>query len=437
MLPCVRLLFALIFLCGAGFAPFAFADLSATEERIVAAVKERSPAALLLLERAVNVNSGTMNPEGVREVGRIFRAEFEQLGFSTRWVEMPPQMQRAGHLVATREGGQGKKLLLIGHLDTVFEKDSPVQLWDRKGDKVRGQGVSDMKGGDVIVLEALRALKDVGALENTTISVIFTGDEERVGSPIETARAEMLALARKSDIALGFEGTMKDRNGRDTATIGRRASSSWTLEVSGKQGHSGQLFSNSAGFGAVYEAARILNAFREQLIEADLTFNPGVILGGTDIAYDDVLARGNAYGKTNVIARSVLVKGDLRFLTNEQRDRTRVRMREIVAKNLPGTSSKIEFREGYPAMSPTPGNLRILEAYSRASADAGLGAIEALPPGLRGAGDVQFVAPLVDSLDGLGATGSGSHSPDEDLELPSIERATIRTALIIYRLTRP
>ena len=428
--------FLIAIACAACAAPSAIAQLSPTEQQIVAAVKERTQSAIQLLERAVNVNSGTMNPAGVREVGRIFRAEFDGLGFATRWAEMPPDMLRAGHLIATREGGQGKHLLLIGHLDTVFEKDSPVQPWVRSGNKVRGQGVSDMKGGDVVVIEALRALHRVGALDNTTISVIFTGDEERVGSPIEAARADMIALARKSDIALGFEGTVKDRSGRDTATVGRRASSSWTLEVSGKQGHSGQLFSNSAGYGAVYEAARILNSFRE-LIEPDLTFNPGVILGGTDVTYDDVPAKGGAYGKTNVIARTVFVKGDLRYLTAEQRERTHARMREIVAKNLPGTGAKIQFREAYPPMSPTPGNLAILKTYSNASADAGLGPIEALPPGLRGAGDVQFVAPLVDSLDGLGVTGTGSHSPDEDLEIDSIERATIRTAILLYRLTRP
>ena len=90
-----QLLFALATLCAIGATPAAFAQLSATEQQIIAAVKERTSAALQLLERAVNVNSGTLNPEGVREVGKIFRAEFDQLGFSTRWVEMPPQMQRA------------------------------------------------------------------------------------------------------------------------------------------------------------------------------------------------------------------------------------------------------------------------------------------------------------------------------------------------------
>lgn len=419
--------------------PAAAAELSATEQKLLAAVKSRSPAALQLLERSVNINSGTMNPDGVREVGALFRAEFDGLGFTTRWAEMPPAMHRAGHLVATREGSlgkPGKRLLLIGHLDTVFEKESEVRLWDRRGERVRGQGVSDMKGGDVVIVEALRALQAVGALDGTTITVVFTGDEERVGEPIDVARADLVAAAKRSDLALAFEVTVRDAAGHDTATIGRRASSSWTLQVQGKQGHSAGVFSDAAGYGAVYETARILNAFREQLIEPDLTFNAALVLAGTDIAHDPLTSAGTAYGKGNVVPRAATVKGDLRFLTDDQRDRARRRMREIVAASLPGTSAQISFQDAYPPMSPTAGNLRLLQAYSQASADAGLGAMAPLPPGQRGAGDVQFVAPWLDTLDGLGATGNGAHSPDEDLEVASIERATIRAAIAIYRLTR-
>ena len=412
------------------------AGLSPTEQRIVEAVKANNPAALRFLERTVNVNSGTMNHEGVREVGRMFRAEFDALGFTTRWSEMPPAMRRAGHLVATREGTRGKRLLLIGHLDTVFEKDSPVQLWDRKDGVVRGQGVADMKGGDVIVVEALRALNGVGALDGTTITVVFTGDEERAGDPIEIARADLIDAAKRSDVALAFEGTIRDRNGRDTATIARRASSSWTLKTTGTQGHSARVFAPGLGYGAIYEGARILNAFREQLIEPDLTFNPGVVLGGTEAKLDGETARGTAFGKNNVISSTFLAKGDLRYLSAEVRDRTWAKMRAIVAASLPGTKAEISFLEHYPPMAPTEGNRALLALHSRASEDAGLGPVGSLPPGLRAAGDVQFVAPYVDSLDGIGATGSGSHSPDEELEIASVERATIRAAILIYRLTR-
>ena len=411
-------------------------SLSPEEERIVATVKANSPRALALLEKTVNINSGTMNHKGVREVGQVFRAEFDQLGFKTQWIDMPQEMRRAGHLVATREGRQGKRVLLIGHLDTVFEADTPMQGWERKGERASGQGVNDMKGGDVIIIEALRALHANGALDNTTISVIFTGDEENAGDPKEISRRDMVDLAKRSDVALAFEATMLDENGKATGTIGRRSSTSWQLDVKGKQGHSSGIFNASAGYGAVYEAARILDAFRQQLREPNLTFNPGVILGGTEIGYDDASAKGTAFGKSNVIANSAVVKGDLRFLTPEQGEQARARMRAIVAQNLPGTSAAIVFKDGYPPMAPTAGNLKILELYSKASADAGLGPIAALPPGLRGAGDVQFVAPYVDSLDGIGAIGKGAHAPGEDLEVRSIEQGAIRTAVLLYRLTR-
>lgn len=428
--------------------PFAFAvlallwgtaqaeGLSPLERKIVAEVKAHSPQGLQLLERSVNINSGTMNHDGVRAVGKLFGEQFEQLGFATRWSEMPAAMQRAGHLIATREGKQGKRLLLIGHLDTVFEKDSPVQLWQRNGDRVRGQGVNDMKGGDVIIIEALRALQRVGALDNTSITVVFSGDEENAGEPIAVSRADMVNAAKRSDIALAFEATVRDKNGKDTGTIGRRASSSWELKVNGKQGHSSGIFSEGAGYGAIYEAARIVDAFRQQVIEPDLTFSPGLIVGGTDATTNALGTTGQAAGKTNVISRTATVEGDLRYLSDEQRDRAHAKMQAIVAQNLPGTSASIVFHDAYPPMSPTAGNLAVLKVYSQASADAGLGEIPALPPGQRGAGDVQFVAPLLDSLDGLGATGNGAHSPDEDLEIASIERATIRTALLLYRLTR-
>lgn len=414
----------------------AFAQLSDVEQRIVAAVKARTPQALALLEETARINSGTLNPEGVRAVGQVFRRELDALGFATRWDEMPPEMQRAGHLVGERSGKDGRRLLLLGHLDTVFDKASAVAAWDRRGDRVRGQGVGDMKGGNVILLEALRALQAVGALENTRLAVLLTGDEERVGAPVARARSELVALAQRSDAALSFEGATQI--GRDAfASIARRSSGSWTLKVSGRPGHSAGIFSASAGYGAVFEAARILNAFREQLPEAALTFNPGLMLGGTQVTPDPATASGTAYGRGNVIAAQAEVRGDLRYLSPEQGERTRERMKAIVAQHLPGTSASISFSETYPPMPPTEAGRRLLAAYSKASEDAGLGDVREFDPSGRGAGDIQFAAPYVPGLDGLGAAGRGAHTDDEDLEIASLERGAIRAALLIYRLTRP
>ncbi|MCS0584156.1 M20/M25/M40 family metallo-hydrolase [Massilia pinisoli] len=411
--------------------------LDPTEQKIVAAVKAHAPQALALLEQSVRINSGTMNARGVRDVGQLFRKAFDDLGFSTRWIDMPPGMHRAGHLVATRDGNRGKRVLLLGHLDTVFEPGSPVPAWQQgAGDgRVRGQGVSDMKGGDVIVIEALRALQRAGALDGARIAVMFTGDEEEAGNPKSVSRGDMVELAKRSDVALSFESNIPDNEGQATATVGRRATATWELQVQGRQGHSMGVFGTN-GYGAVYETARILDAFRREVAEPGLTFNPGVILGGTDVTLDDANSRGTAFGKTNVIANTTVVKADLRYLDYPQRDRAQARMRDIVAHSLPGTSATIAFHDSYPPMAVTPGNLKLLDLYARASQDAGLGTIGAVPAEARGAGDIQFVAPLVDSLDGLGASGHGAHSPDEDLDVASIERGAVRAALLIYRLTR-
>ena len=418
----------------AALAPPAHAALTSTEEGIVAAVKARTPAALELLERAVRINSGTLNVEGVREVGRLFEAELRALGFDTRWVDMPLEMRRAGHLVATREGTRGKRVLLLGHIDTVFDKASAVPIWDRRGDTVRGQGVNDMKGGDVAMVEAVRALHGAGALDGATITIVLTGDEERVGVPVAAAREAVVFAARRSDVALSFEAVFNLRAGPQ-ATTARRGSAGWNLDIEGRAGHSRNVGSQSAGHGAVYEGARIVNGFRE-VLEAGLTVNPGIAVGGSSADYDDKTASGSAEGKSNIIAARMHVVGDLRYVDTVQRDRAQQRMRDIVSQNLPGTRATIRFREFYPPMPQTEGNQRILAAYSQASEDAGLGHIAGRAALDGGAGDIQFAAPYVDCLDGIGTAGNGSHSDEEEMQIASVERSAVRAALLIYRLTR-
>src|SRR5690242_12752397 len=151
------------------------AQLSATERTVADAVTRHNAESLALLERIVNINSGTQNRAGVRRVGDILRAECDALGFQTTWVD-GARYGRAGHLVAEHPG-PGPKLLLIGHLDTVFEQTSPFQKFERLDDSTaRGPGVIDMKGGDVIIIGALRALKDAGMLARMNVTVVYDGD---------------------------------------------------------------------------------------------------------------------------------------------------------------------------------------------------------------------------------------------------------------------
>jgi len=411
-------------------------QLSEEETRIVRYLEAHEEDAISLLERVVNINSGTMNQEGVRAVGAIFREKLDEIGFQTRWVELPPEMQRAGHLFAERRGPQGKKVLTIGHLDTVFEKDSPFQRFARTGSRAHGPGAGDMKGGDVVMVFALQALASVGALDGTSITVAITGDEESPGEPLEVTRGDLVEAGKWSDVALGFEGGRR-ADGIEYATVARRSSTEWRLEVTGRQAHSSLIFSDEVGAGAIFEAARILSGFYDEVRgEEYLTINPGAFLGGTAVTYDHDETRGTVFGKTNVVPRTVTITGGIRTISPEQLSRAREEMRQVVARHLPQTSAEITFTEGYPPMAPNEANYALLGMLNEVSRDLGVSTMEPLDPGLRGAADISFVAPHTDCLSGMGVYSSGAHSPEETVELDSILLAAKRAALMIYRLTR-
>jgi len=429
------LLFALF--TGLHPAPGESQGLNPTEEAMVRYLAQSEEEAIALLERVVNINSGTMNHAGVREVGRIFREELDALGFQTRWVEFPAETNRAGQLFAQRVGnGLGPKILMIGHLDTVFEETSPFQRFERSGDRASGPGVSDMKSGDVVILYTLKALEQAGVLDDLSIVVALTGEEESPGTPLSVSRKDLVEAGQWSDLALGFEGGVR-QGGVEYATVARRSSSDWTLRVRGEMGHSSRIFSEQYGAGAIFEAARIVNAFYEEVRgEEYLTFNAGTFLGGTDVMYDEEQTRGSAFGKTNVIPQEVVVHGGIRTISNEQLERTRQHMRAIVAKSRPQTSATISFTDGYPPMAPTQENYALLENLSQVSQDLGFGPMEALDPGQRGAADISFVAPFTPGLAGMGPYGDGAHSPQETLDLTSLTVAARRAAVLMYRLTQ-
>ena len=403
--------------------------LSKVEQRIREYVRSHEAEQINLLEKAVNIGSGTLNLPGVRAVGNLFEPEFAALGFETKWVALPDAVGRAGHLFAEHKGKRGKRLLLIGHLDTVFEGEG--ERFVRYDSLAAGAGSGDMKGGDLVILYALKALKSAGALDDTRIIVALTGDEEDAGALFDVSRKPLIDAARRSDIALAFE------EDAGKGTVARRGMGGWQLVVTGRQAHSSGIFSQGASFGAIYEAARILNEFREKLSgEQYLTFNPAVIVGGTDVTYDSSRIAGTAAGKDNIIAPRVFARGDLRFISREQETKAREAMRAIVAQHLPGTSATITFEDGNPAMPPTKGNYALLATLDSVSRALGQGPVEALDPGRRGAGDISFVSDYVDALDGLGVKGMRSHTPDERVNLKSIVPATERAAILIYRLTR-
>lgn len=411
-----------------------FSQLSSEEQKIIQTVDKNNTEAISFLEKVVNINSGTLNTKGVKKVGEEFAKAFESIDLKTRWIPLPVEMKRAGHLFAKTAGAKGKRIILVGHLDTVFEENSPFQKFKKVNDSIAyAPGGNDMKGGNVIVLYALKALHENNLLKDAQIVVAFTGDEESAGRPLSVSRKDFIEIAKKSDIALGFETS----TGYNYATVARRGSINWQLETTGVRKHSSVIFSKGVGAGAIFEMSRILNEFYKNLKgEKYLTFNPGVVAGGTFANEDKNTGEFTVFGKTNVVAQKVVVKGGLRCISEEQVKRTKQRMKKIVANNLPNTTATITFGDSYPPMSPLKGNKELLQKLSKVSLDLGQGEVIAYDPAKRGAADVSFIAQYVDCLDGLGTIGTGAHTTEETVNLKTIKDLTKRTAILIYRLIK-
>ncbi len=420
-------------------------SLTKPEEVMVATIQKEAPEGIAMLEKIVNINSGTMNTAGVAQIEQIFEPQFKALGFETKTVDMS-KIGRGPTLVAEHPcpagtGKCGKKMLLLGHMDTVFEKDSPFQKYSivpgTDGKVATGPGVADEKGGLIVALYALRAMKAADVLKDTEITVVFDGDEERGGAPREVARGPLIEAAKRSDVALEFETTMVV-DGVDYGSTSRRGGGGWHVEATGKTGHSSQVFSPAMGYGAIYELVRILDAFRTQLPDKSLTYNTSLIAGGTTVVQDKTNASPayTAVGKGNVIPPIAIAEGDLRGINSEQQLRTAEKMKAIVAQHLPGTSATITFTGFGKAMPPTEGNRALLRMLNGVNTSLKAPQMPELDPLLRGGGDVSEIAEYVDALAGTGAAGAGLHAEGETIELNKQPVETERAALLMYRLSK-
>jgi glutamate carboxypeptidase len=412
----------------------ALADgLSGDEKKIVASVKNHHDEKVALLEKLVNVNSGSLNIAGVTKVADMLRPEFEALGLKVTWTPMQ-DVGRAGHFVAEHHGGSGKKILLIAHLDTVFEPDSPFQTYRRTGDTVEGPGVSDIKGGIVVILDALAALKDAKLLDKANVTVFLSGDEEKPGHPLATARRDLIAAGKANDLALDFEAMSRESD-KDTIHIGRRGAIAWRLTATGISGHSSGV-GKGGGYGAVYEVARIVDEFRTQLAEPHLTYNTSLIAGGAAAEIDEQSTHATISGKDNIIAAKAFAAGDIRAQSEDQANRVKKKMQDIVSQHLDKTNAEISFEDGYPGMAPTPASQALFDQLGKINVDLGLGPLNEGDPDLRGAGDIAFVAHDVPGLVGMGLAGKGSHAVGETADLTSLDPQAERAAILIARLSR-
>jgi len=260
--------------------------------------------------------------------------------------------------------------------------------------------------------------------------VALTGDEESLADSVEVSRRELIAVGKRSDVALAFETA---RVGE--VTIARRGSSAWRLEVQGPAGHSSAIFTGLMGSGAVYEAARILEGFHTELRKLPgLTASVALIGGGAELKEDGWNL--TAEGKHNIIPGRVVARGDLRTGSAEQLAQAEAAMREVVAKHRPRTHATLEITPRYPPMAAEPRHLQLLARYDAVSRELGQGPVVANDPVQRGAGDSAFVAPHCAVIDGLGAYGGGAHTDRETADVKSLVSQAQRAAVLLYRLTR-
>ena len=203
-----------------------------------------------------------------------------------------------------------------------------------------------------------------------------------------------------------------------------------------KTAHSSQIFRDDVGTGAIFEAGRVLQAFYEALAhEPLLTFNPGLIAGGTSVVVDGDGTHATVAGKTNVVAGRVVVTGDLRAIAPDQLTAAKAAMTRIAGSSLPGATTTLTFADGYPPMAPRSANSKLLELYSRCSQTLGTGTVEATDPRKAGAADVSFAAAYAPmTLDGIGLMGTDDHTDRETADLRTLPSQSKRAAIFLLRL---
>jgi len=409
--------------------------LDAKQQAIVNKVNNNSKSEINFIRDTVNVNSSTFNKSGVRIVSHLYEKELKKLGFKTEWIPLPDSMDRAGHLFAYNNVKNGKKVLLIGHLDTVFPKDSPFQKFTQEGNIAKGPGVIDMKGGNAIILYALKALKDQGSLNNLQITIALMGDEESPGLPKKLSRKKLMEESKNSDIALAFESA----NNLNEVVTARRGLAIWNLDVSAKQGHSSLISTKEFGEGAILGIAEILDKIQnETKKERYLSFNPGIIAGGVNIKENEDKTNLQASGRFNVIPKDAKSLGDIRYLSRNNLNAFITKC-ELIAKNFnPPIQANFTVKEEniYPPMELSNSNIELMKQLEKVNKDLGFGKLTAVDPRDKGAADIAYIDPKIPALDGLGGVGQFDHSTDEYMEIDQTIKATQRLALFLLMVSK-
>lgn len=382
-----------------------------TEARVLRWLRRDRVRMIRLLARMVRQNSGSGNPRGIARVLGMMREELQPLGFDCR--DVGESADGGPHLVCRREGA-GRRVLLIGHADTIFESDHPFQDFQVEGTRARGPGVRDMKGGLVILVRALAALHAEGRLEGRPLTVIVNGDEE-TGSL--SSRPLIEAAARESAVGLVYEGSS---NG--VLTTARGGLGQGHFEIQGVSAHiASRRFTADANQELAEKVLRVLHL---NDTARGVHVNVAPIQGGI---------------KRNQVSGSATGSIDLRFPTPEDGERLLEQVREILSTAfVKNPAFGLETRTTFdvflhrPPFEETPENRALAQVVLHAAREMGL---ERKTGASAGGSDQNLVAALgLPCLDSLGMSGKGAHTVNEQGDLESLVPAAQLSAVALLRL---
>ncbi len=401
------------------------ANAAAPDERLVALAADEKPAFLATLGQLVSIESGSRDLDGLDKISQVVADLFRTLGAQVQLIDpsadayrMEDTPERIGKIVqATFKGTGSKKILLIAHMDTVYQigmlSRQPFRVEDNKA---WGLGVADDKQGIAVIAHTMAILKALNFKEYGSVTVLVNGDEE-ISSP--GARALITRLAGESDVVLSYEGASVNGDKLSLATAGI---ASVTLNVTGKASHAG---APDAGVNALYELAH-------QILQMRDLSDPS-----TGLKLNWTIARSGT--NRNVIPASATAGADVRVLKVADYDRIEQQVNERVKKQLiPEAKVQVIFERRRPPLEATPAS-RVLAAHAQAIYKT-LGRELGADDQVGGAGtDAAFAglhtsAPVVERF---GLQGFGAHTADaEYVSLDSIEPRLYLSAQMIIDISR-
>ena len=379
----------------------------AAADPLLDAAKAAQADQLALLEQVVNIDSGTGDAEGGAKVMAVLAPRLKALGMSVETVpaEAPGL---AANTVATLKGTGRLRILLIGHIDTVFGPGT-VAKWGFSNDSTRlhGPGVGDEKGGVVEAVEALTLLRRANVANFASITLLIETSEER-GSP--GTRALIDRLLKDADVELNLE----PGDAPDKLTVWRKGSTVFTIDVTGRAAHAG--VAPQDGRNAAVELLHQLQGYDTFPHTGEgLTVNLTLLSAGT---------------RNNIIPDHATATFSVRPRVAAQADEVQKALEAAAAHvAVPGTTVKIVREGAFPPLAENPATAalaaRAATLYAATGRTLGTG-------GNGGASESAMAAAKgVPALDGLGPVGGGFHSDGEFVDLASVTpRLYLLAALI-------